>query len=63
MISDPEELKQSWMEFVMKEKSGHDIKMEKWQTFLEMIREPLEKIKSIYSNLDAIVDDSNDDEF
>lgn len=51
------------MGFVMKEKSGHDIKMEKWQTFLEMIREPLEKIKSIYSNLDTIVDDSIDDEF
>lgn len=49
----------------MQQKSSHDAEMEKWSHFLEKIREPLEKIKSIYSNLNtvSVVDDSIDDEF
>lgn len=52
------------MKFVMQQKSDHETEMERLQNFLDMIREPLEKIKSINSNSNLnTVDDSIDDEF
>lgn len=47
--SDPNELKENWMQLLNQQKASHDCELVKWQRFVKSAADLLQKVKEVYS--------------